>query len=176
MQEENNICKHCRNEEQLNEELTAKADPEEVLGRELWKEHSQDVIKNMHKLPKATYEELSTIMDIDVHVLRLCVKHYFKHELYISSEVLSMRKDHLGNQPETFTEEDEDEYYTDLELSLYTAMHVHNMPEEELKYHVNLVISFGIAILDEQELGKETKEGYGCSSLPDALLVLYGGG
>ncbi|GJZ59276.1 hypothetical protein Tco_0615092 [Tanacetum coccineum] len=162
------------NEEQLNEELTAKADPEEVLGRELWKEHSQDVIKNMHKLPKATYEELSTIMDIDVHVLRLCVKHYFKHELYISSEVLSMRKDHLGNQPETFTKEDEDEYYTDLELSLYTAMQVvswtkdksfmqicseHNMPEEELKYHVNLVISFGIAILDEQEHGEETKEG-----------------
>ncbi|GKA06529.1 hypothetical protein Tco_0685753 [Tanacetum coccineum] len=125
---ENNICKHCSNEEQLNEELTAKlsfnvcgiADPEEVLGRKLWKEHSQDVIENMHKLPKATYDQLSTIMDIDVHVLRLCVK-----QLYISSEVLLMRKDHLGNQPETFTEEtNEDEYYTDLELSLYKAMQV----------------------------------------------------
>ncbi|GJZ70304.1 hypothetical protein Tco_0633854 [Tanacetum coccineum] len=150
------------------------ADPEEVFGRKLWKEHSQDVIENMHKLPQATYDHLSTIMDIDVHVLRLCVK-----QLYISSEVLLMRKDHLGNQPETFTEEtNEDECYTDLELSLYKAMQVvkHNMPEEELKYHVNLVISFGIAILDEQELGEETKEGYGCSSLPDALLVLYGGG
>nr|GEW92714.1 hypothetical protein [Tanacetum cinerariifolium] len=168
------IPNNQQEEEQLNEELTAKADPEEVLGRKLWKEHSQDVIKNMHKLPKATYEGLSTIMDIDVHILRLCVKHYFKHELYISSEVLLMRKVHLGNLPETFLEEDEDEYYTYLELSLYTAMQVvsltrdksfmqicseHNMPEEELKYHVNLVISFGIAILDELELGEETKKG-----------------
>nr|GEW97760.1 hypothetical protein [Tanacetum cinerariifolium] len=106
------IPNNQQEEEQLNEELTAK------------KEHSQDVIKNMHKLPKATYEGLSTIMDIDVHILRLCVKHYFKHELYISSEVLLMRKDHLGNQPETFIEEDEDEYYTYLELSLYKAMQV----------------------------------------------------
>nr|GEX43508.1 hypothetical protein [Tanacetum cinerariifolium] len=59
------IPNNQQEEEQLNEELTAKADPEEVLGRKLWKEHSQDVIKNMHKLPKATYEGLSTIMDID---------------------------------------------------------------------------------------------------------------
>ncbi|GJU43409.1 zinc finger, CCHC-type containing protein [Tanacetum coccineum] len=166
------IPNNQQEEEQLYEELNAKADPEEVLGRTLWKEHSQDVIKNMHKLPKASYEGLSMIMDIDVHVLRQCVKHYFKHELYISPEVLAMRKDHLGNQPETLTEEDEDGYYNDLELSLYEAMQVvswtkdksftqicseHNMPEEELKYHVNLVISFGIAILDEQELGEETK-------------------
>nr|GEZ54654.1 hypothetical protein [Tanacetum cinerariifolium] len=48
------IPNNQQEEEQLNEELTAKADPKEVLGRKLWKEHSQDVIKNMHKLPKAT--------------------------------------------------------------------------------------------------------------------------
>ncbi|GJX99263.1 hypothetical protein Tco_0356282, partial [Tanacetum coccineum] len=92
---ENNICKHCSNEEQLNEVLTAKlsfkvcgiADPKEVLGRKLWKEHPQDVIENMRKLPNMI--------------------------------------NHLGNQPETFTQEtNEDEYYTDLELSLYKAMRV----------------------------------------------------
>ncbi|GJY50956.1 hypothetical protein Tco_0441803 [Tanacetum coccineum] len=36
--------------------MDTKADPEEVLGRKLWNEHSQDVIENMHKLPKATYD------------------------------------------------------------------------------------------------------------------------